>query len=547
MTAERGEDAGRWAPLELWSLREDVQAEIEEVGPIRLRSRWGDATIAWPSPHVREAVSRMRLGPISLRNVISAAQPAVSGEREAARWEQVHQVLSRLQPLIVRSLAQETGQPMLTVVPMTPRSRFQPRPVPAGTPVMLSTFAQLRTNGHEYVLESPLALHRVLLHRAETMQLIAALGRPTTPAELAGVWSGHDLFAAGALAYLVAAGMVVQGRPSGDGENGAPLFADEASLARTGWSPVDLMFHTRSTVGRHDQDLGATYPSGETTSPEPVIKPRQAGHGIELSRPSWQELCVSDPPLIVAMEGRRSVRDYAAGPMTVEQLGGLLYRTARVRSLIGPSPSAGPRPGAAPEAYGLSDRPYPSGGACYELELYVTVGRCNGLPSGAYHYDPLGHRLEPLDADGGAVDVLLDSARLAAAMDSPPPVLITMTARFGRLSWKYAGISYALALMHAGVLTQSLYLVCTAMRLAPCAIGLVRTDVVAGAFGTDWRLEPSIGQFAVGPCADGPAAPAGRGKPVNDVEWARLAREQLADRQGIREPSLSRGSREPAE
>jgi hypothetical protein len=98
-----------------------------------------------------------------------------------------------------------------------------------------------------------------------------------------------------------------------------------------------------------------------------------------------------------------------------------------------------------------------------------------------------------------------------------------MTARFQRLSWKYEGIAYAVVLMNVGVLIQSLYLVCTAMRLAPCAIGSVRADATARAFGTDWRLEPSVGQFIVGRAPATPMRYSGEWHSDNDAEWAELA------------------------
>ena len=45
---------------------------------------------------------------------------------------------------------------------------------------------------------------------------------------------------------------------------------------------------------------------------------------------------------------------------------------------------------------------------------------------------------------------------------------------------------------------QSLYLMSTAMCLAPCVIGTVSLDVAARALGIDWRLEPCVGHFIVG-------------------------------------------------
>jgi hypothetical protein len=105
-----------------------------------------------------------------------------------------------------------------------------------------------------------------------------------------------------------------------------------------------------------------------------------------------------------------------------------------------------------------------------------------------------------------------------------------MTVRIGRLSWKYEWLVYRLALLHVGIMTQNLYLVCTAMRLAPCAVGSVSITVAARALGTDWRAEPCVGQFVVGrqPSSPGGARPAGRD--VNDADWACRARAELDNR-----------------
>jgi SagB-type dehydrogenase family enzyme len=122
------------------------------------------------------------------------------------------------------------------------------------------------------------------------------------------------------------------------------------------------------------------------------------------------------------------------------------------------------------------------------------------------------------------VEELLSAARVAAGTDAPPPVLITMTARFRRLSWRYEGLAYRLVLLNAGTLMQNLYLVSTAMRLAPCAIGTVCIDTAARAFGTDWRVEPCVAQFMVGTRSD-TAPPDGRvSNDVNDGWWADAAR-----------------------
>jgi SagB-type dehydrogenase family enzyme len=509
MTATNSSSDGARRP-ELWSLRDDVSVEADAVRDlVRLSGRWGDTTIWRSSRLVRETVYRMSLGPISLENATSAAAMPAGGtylDADEARTQlaELHSVLERLQPLIVRSLATESGQPLLSVVPLTTRSRFYPVPLAAGVPFRLSVYACLRADGRQYTMESPLSLHRVVLHRAAAMRLIAPLASPITVAAFTAALSSAEPAATSVLEYLAAIGMVV----AAQGADTTAVFAEDLDTAIVGWSPVEMMFHTRSTLGRHDHNFGATYPAGTTRPAEPVVKP-QANRHIPLHIPRWEDLCESDPPVVVAMEERRSARRYAGSPVTAVQLGDLLYRTARVRSLVTASAGGHDPPDLPATGTPYSSRPYPSGGACYELELYLTVGNCSGLANGVYHYDPLGHRLEPISADRAATDELLSAARMAAALDGPAQVLISMTARFRRLSWRYEGLAYRLVLMHVGVLMQSLYIVCAAMGLAPCALDAVDIDLAARSFGTDWRTEPCIGQFLVG------------GKPdVTEEHWA---------------------------
>lgn len=524
MIEDHGYPSPPWS--ELWSLREDVEVLVEPDGqPVRLRNRWGEISIQQPSPVVREALRRMLLGPISLENVIGARGQPGTGETAAASLAALRQVLDRLQPFIIRTLGIMSGRPLLSVVPLTPGAGFRPVPLLADTQIRLSAFVQLRTDGHEYRLESPLALHRVLLHRPEALWLLSSLNRPVTGAEAisaissARAWPHLDTVAAAALAYLAATGMLAT-----VGEPDEPSVADHAELAA--WSVTDLAFHTYSNGGRHDSSLGRTYPFGQQGSAEPFAKPPQPEPGIMLHRPDWNTLATADPPLAVVMEGRRSTRQYGAGPVTAEELGDLLYRTARIRSVITP-PGTADTVDTAGRDPRLSDRPYPGGGACYELELYLTVGNCAGVPRGIYHYDPFGHRLEPVNAAPRAVDDLLRYASMAAAVESPAPVLVTMTARLRRLSWKYEGIVYATVLKDVGVMLQNMYLVCTAMGLAPCALGAVNLEATSRAFGTDWLLEPSVGQFILGRA---PAAPPEHEWPtaaVNDAQWAEAARKML--------------------
>jgi SagB-type dehydrogenase family enzyme len=476
-TAGRDNEAPGTEWHELLSLHECVSVESEPgEESLLLRGRWGDATVRQPSPAVRQALNRMGLGPVSLRNVIDEC------DSDPAGWEDLQRVLERLDPLIIRSLRQERGEPLISVVPLTIRSRFRPAPLAADIPVRLSAYAQLRTDGRECRIESPLALHRVVLHRAESVRLIAPLISPVTPAVYRAAHA-HPVVAA-VLEYLVAAGMVVVAESAA---GSTPVFAEDSDPRLIGWSPADMMFHARSTLGRHDHDFGAIFPADGAASAKPASR-APVGQGVPLHTPRWADLYVIDPPLTAVMEGRHPQPRHGRDPVTAVQVGELLYRAARTMSLGVSAP----------------------GGASFEFELYLTVRDCVGLERGVYHYDPFAHSLRPVDTDRVAGQELLRSASMAAGGDDPPQVLITITARFRQSSWRLEGSAYRLMLMSAGALMQSLYLVSTAMCLATCAIGAVGLDAMARALGIDWRLEPCVGHFMVGtyPAASAEAATA---------------------------------------
>jgi len=59
-------------------------------------------------------------------------------------------------------------------------------------------------------------------------------------------------------------------------------------------------------------------------------------------------------------------------------------------------------------------------------------------------------------------------------------------------------MAYSLILKNVGVLYQTMYLVATAMDLAPCAIGGGDSDLFARAAGLDYDSETSVGEFLIG-------------------------------------------------
>ncbi|WP_437303733.1 SagB/ThcOx family dehydrogenase [Sorangium sp. So ce388] len=164
-----------------------------------------------------------------------------------------------------------------------------------------------------------------------------------------------------------------------------------------------------------------------------------------------------DAPLGEVLERRRSVRDFALGAMPLETLGRLLHASYGVR-------------GARKiDAEWTCDRPTPSAGGRYPLEIYVATQAVEDLPDGLYHYDARAHDLEL--RRGGLAHAALADLTLAQDMVLNTNVVVIITAVPFRTMWKYGQRGYRFLWLDAGHLGQNLYLVATAMGLGPVAIG----------------------------------------------------------------------------
>lgn len=212
--------------------------------------------------------------------------------------------------------------------------------------------------------------------------------------------------------------------------------------------------------------------------------------------PDFDEVRDRDPRLTEVLELRQSLRTPGERPLQLVQLAELLYRVQRIRSIYGPVPEQ-------QMPYQGVDRPYPAGGGADELDLWLTIRRCAGLKPGMYFYDPAGHRLVLVNDSTSDIDAILGVASIPAGNALAPDVLVTITSPFQRLGWKYSGIPYATTLKHVGVLYQTLYLVSTAMGLAPCGLGVGDAELSARCFGLDWERESSVGDFMISSAPSG--------------------------------------------
>ena len=147
----------------------------------------------------------------------------------------------------------------------------------------------------------------------------------------------------------------------------------------------------------------------------------------------------------------------------------------------------------------IAQRPYPSAGGIHELEIYPVVVRCEGLPSGLYHYDSWDHSLVGIPASEADVARIAQDAQGAMGQtDCAPQIILAITARFTRMLWKYRSIGYANILRDTGALYQTLYLVATEMGLAACGIGCGDSSLFADITGLDPLVEGTVGECMIG-------------------------------------------------
>lgn len=380
--------------------------------------------------------------------------------------------------------------PLAVAIPMVDSAELNlAQPYWTQTRVALSRFAYQHPYEGTMVLESPLSKFRVKLLDWRASAILAQLAQPqslgaVTPPPYLGAETAYQF-----VNLLWATGF---------------LTADVEPPSLQLWDFHNLLFHSRSRTGRHDYPLQDT--NIEQWSDFPVVKPPMSDRIVSLPRPNLGALKYNDATLTEAIERRKSIRKCdEAHPITVEQLSELLYRTARIKDIRSVEEYFGENwreilDFDADIDYGeLASRPYPGGGAMYELEIYPVVRRCEGLDTGLYHYDPLNHQLEQII---GAEDNIfaLSGYKLPNNLPSnlgTPQVLLVITARFGRLFRKYRSLAYSLVLKHVGVLQQNFYLVATNMGLAPCAWGYGDSDGFGQAAGLDYVEESAVGEFTL--------------------------------------------------
>jgi SagB-type dehydrogenase family enzyme len=409
--------------------------------------------------------------------------------------KEIHQLVRRLAGhglLEYRLGRSRNGVDQVVIEPQVPD--YWPRTPPLGNAdvLVLSRFAYMRRRGNEMVLESPRAGALFKICDPTVATAIAMLSAPQQIKRFRRLdgFPGIEL-----LALLVDCRILFKIDAAGN----SGLRPDEGDDNLVLWDFHDLLFHARSTEGRHANPLGGVYPYAGLMAPLPAVRPSWPGEKIDLRNVSAAH-SEEISPFANLLRERHSTRVFDdQRPITLAELSRFLEGTTRVQSQGKSSLDLGEDS----PAVEYASRPYPSGGGSWELELYLAVDRCEGLARGFYHYDAGGHALVPIGVGTHELDALLRGAEFAMGAPAVPQILITIAARFGRTTWKYSSLAYALILKDVGVLLQTLYLMTTEMGLGGCAIGTANIELFAKMTGLEFHIEGPVGQFALGRGAGG--------------------------------------------
>jgi SagB-type dehydrogenase family enzyme len=180
------------------------------------------------------------------------------------------------------------------------------------------------------------------------------------------------------------------------------------------------------------------------------------------------------------VRNRRSIRRFSDKPLSLEQLGYLLWSSTGIQRM----------------ERGYAFRNAPSAGALYPIETYLFARNVEGLDIGLYHYNIKSNLLEELDV--GDFSISLARACLGQEMLASAQVVFIWSAVFDRSKWKYKQRAYRYVYLDCGHIAQNLALCASTLGLGSCQVGAFYDDEINNIIGLDGKEESAIYLSVVG-------------------------------------------------
>lgn len=179
---------------------------------------------------------------------------------------------------------------------------------------------------------------------------------------------------------------------------------------------------------------------------------------------------------------RKSQREFSGQKISMEKLASLLFFSA----------------GVIPEGkeWNYSRRFYPSAGARYPLEIYISIKNVTNLKNGLYHYNIRQHSLDILWNKGNLNETIANYAGQNWLSNANAIIMISVVFQRNQIKYSDRGLRYIL--IDSGHLGQNIYLVGTAIGLKICAVGGFIDDKINKILDINGEDEGTLYIVAVG-------------------------------------------------
>jgi SagB-type dehydrogenase family enzyme len=207
-----------------------------------------------------------------------------------------------------------------------------------------------------------------------------------------------------------------------------------------------------------------------------------------------EPICLPEPVTLSGtlkdcIRARVSCRNFSDQPMNLSQLSTVASAAYGIKGL------------SYYDAYELLERPVPSGGGLYPLELYFVLRNVEKIDPGVYHYAPLVHGLETIRR----LEVsrqFLGEIFLWQPYVGDASVIVLYAAVLERSLWKYSDRGYRYVLFEAGHVAQNVNLVAESLGLGSLNLGGFFDDQIAALLNIDPDEEVPLYGTALGVPAD---------------------------------------------
>ena len=203
--------------------------------------------------------------------------------------------------------------------------------------------------------------------------------------------------------------------------------------------------------------------------PAPPLEKPVPKDGKFISLPLPVEISVTPIELRSAIESRRSIRQYARDPLTLNELAYLLWCTQGIVQRHEPY---------------ATFRNVPSAGGRHAFETYLQVNRVSDLEPGLYRYLAFSHRLMAIETSPDVADRLMEAC-LRQDLVKESAITFIWSCVIYRMAWRYSERAYRLVHLDAGHVCQNLYLAAEQLNCGACAIGAFDDELMARLLGID--------------------------------------------------------------